>query len=89
MPSKTWIANVDGHPIRVENSWTGGAKLYIDGECRDTFTRMVASPNSPALSARLKTGDSESPLVEVFMKALFTVRAKICVNGTQVAGDAF
>ena len=89
MPSKTWIAIIDDHPIRVENSWTGGAKLYIDGECRDTCTRMIANPNAPALSARIKQGDSDSALVEVFIKATFTVRAKICANGTQVAGDAF
>ena len=89
MPQKIWIADVEGHPIRVENSWTGGAKLYVDGECRDTCTRLVASPGSPALSARLKANDLESPLIEVFMKAMFIIRAKICVNGKQVAGDAF
>ena len=89
MPQKVWIAEVDGHPVRVENSWTGGAKLYIDGECRDTTSRMAANPNLPALSARLKANDPESPLVEVFLKAVFIVRAKICVNGRQIAGDAF
>jgi hypothetical protein len=89
MPSKTWIAEVDGHPIRVENSWTGGAKLYVDGECRDTSNRLTANPSSPALSARLVPNDASSPLVEVFVSALFTVKAKICINGRQVAGDAF
>jgi hypothetical protein len=89
MPQKNWIAEFEGVPIRVENSWTGGAKLYVHGECRDTTTRMVASPDRPALSARLRVNDPDSPLIEVFMKAVFTVRAKICVNGRQIAGDAF
>ena len=89
MPSKTWIAEVHGHPIRVENSWTGGAKLYVDGECRDTTSRLVANPKAPALSARLQANDASSPLIEVFIKALFTVKAKICVDGRQIAGDAF
>ncbi len=89
MPQKTWIAEVENIPIRVENSWTGGAKLYVNGECRDTSKRMVADPKQPTLSARLRANDRDSPLIEVFMKAVLTVRAKICVNGRQVAGDAF
>jgi hypothetical protein len=87
MPQKEWIAAVDGHSIRVSNSWTGGAKLYIDGECRDTSNKTFAGSSAPALSARLEQGKPDSPLIEVFMKAVFTVKAKICVDGRQVAGD--
>ena len=89
MPQKEWVAEVQGHAIRVSNSWSGGAKLYIDGECRDTNTRMVANAGAPALSARLEQGKADSPLIEVFVKAVFTVKAKICVDGRQVAGDVF
>jgi hypothetical protein len=89
MPQKVWIAEVDGHPIRVENTWTGGTKLYVDGECRDTFNGLVADPGRPSLSARIVAGNSQSPLIEVYLKAVFTVRAKICLDGRQIAGDAF
>ena len=87
MPKKEWIAEVQGHSIRVSNSWTGGAKLYIDGECRDTSNRMFTGSNSPALSARLEQAKPNSPLIEVFVKAMLTVKAKICVDGRQIAGD--
>lgn len=87
MPQREWIAEIDGHSVRVSNSWTGGAKLYVDGECRDTNTRMFLTSSSPALSARLDRSNVGSPLIEVFMKAVFTVKAKICVDGKQVAGD--
>jgi hypothetical protein len=89
MPNKEWATVHNACKIRVTNAWTGGAKLYIDGDCRDTNNDMFASVSSPALSARVTTADGGSFLVEVFMKALTTVKAKICVNGAQVGGDAF
>ena len=88
MPHKEWKAEVDGHSIRVTNSWLGGAKLYIDGECRDINNKLLADPNRPALSARLMQENNESPPVEVFVKMIYTVKAKICVTGKQVGGDA-
>ena len=48
---------------------------------------MFASPSTPALSARLEQGKSDSPLVEIFVKAVITVKARICVDGKQIAGD--
>jgi hypothetical protein len=87
MPQEEWSTDVQGHAIRVTNSWMGGAKLYIDGEWRDINKKMIADPSKPALSARLLQGNSESALVEVFMKAMFTVKAEICVDGKQVVGD--
>ena len=88
MPQKEWVAEVQGHSIRVSNSWTGGAKLYINGECCDTNNSLFAvSSRTPVLSARLEQGKLDSPLIEVFMKAIFTVKAKICVDGKPVAGD--
>ncbi len=84
---KEWIAEFQGHQIRVINAWLGGAVLYIDGECRDTNNETTISHATPALSARLVQGNVDSPLVEVFVKALLTVKAKICVDGKQIAGD--
>jgi len=86
---KEWVATHSGCRIRVTNSWTGGAKLYVDGDCRDTNNNLFASSSSTTLSARVVPASGESFLVEVFMKALATVKAKICVNGTQVGGDVF
>jgi hypothetical protein len=88
MPNKEWTTHFQAHVLRVTNSWTGGARLYVDGDCRDTHNGLFAPTGTPALSARLEQGNPESPLIEVFMSAVFTVKAALCVNGVQVAGDA-
>jgi hypothetical protein len=41
------------------------------------------------LSARVTTTNNEQFLVEVYIKALVTVKAKICVDGKQIGGDVF
>jgi hypothetical protein len=65
------------------DSW---GKLYVDGNCRDINNALVASPKRPTLSATV-AGKSGEFLVEVYMKSLVTVKAKICVNATQIGGD--
>lgn len=89
MPEKEWIATHDAHQIRVTNTWLGGTKLYINGQCRDTSNAIFASPGSPTLSARVEPVNGETFLVEVYFKALVTVKAKICIDGKQIGGDVF
>lgn len=89
MPSSGWRASYHNHQIRVTNAWLGGAKLFVDGECRDTNSKFIVSPLRPALSARIAPLDGEPFVVEVFMEALFTVKANICVNGSHIGGDFF
>lgn len=89
MPKKEWIADYNGHQIRVTNAWFGGAKLYVDGDCRDTSNELVASPSRPTLSALISEADGSRATVEVFIESRWTVKAKICVNGKQIAGDVF
>ena len=89
MPMKEWVATVKGHSIRVVNTWTGGTSLYIDGECRDRNTGWFALTRKLWLSAPLTQGDPQSGQVQVFVKAIFSVKAQIMVDGEPVAGDAF
>ncbi len=88
MAKKEWIGEFQGHSICVTNSWFGGAKLSVDGECRDTNNKMFANPEIAALSTRLEKGKADSPLVEVFVSTVLSVKVKICVDGKQIAGDA-
>lgn len=89
MSLKEWSAEIDGHKIRVANTWTGGTRLYIDGECRDHNTGWFAPSKTRWLSAPLELEEPESKLVEVFVKAVLTVKAQICVAGKLVSGDIF
>ena len=92
---KEWVATHNGCQIRVANSRFGFAKLqklyklYIDGDWRDTNVRKWVSSRSPALSVRVTPASGEPFLVDVYLKARFTVKAKICVDGKQIGGDTF
>ena len=83
---KEWIAKYDKYTIRVVNTWLSGAKLYINGEIRAVNDNLFEiSGSSPSLSAHLDNGE----IVEVFVSAVLTTKAKICVNGEQIGGDVF
>ena len=86
---KEWVATHNGCEIRVANSRFGFAKLYIDGDWRDTNVGKWVSSRSPALSVRVTPVSSEPFLVDVYLKARLTVKAKICVDGKQIGGDTF
>lgn len=89
--TKEWIAEYNGHRIRVQNTWFSGARLYVDGECRDTNQQIFGVSGAiPRLSARLVDSDGQTRVIEIFVKApFFTVKAKICVDGRQIGGDVF
>lgn len=88
--TKEWLAVYENHEIRVVNTWFSGTKLYIDGDCRDTNTGLVAmSTARPVLSGSIQASDGQRHRVEVYITALLTTKAKICVNGRQVGGDIF
>ncbi|WP_395748586.1 hypothetical protein [Prosthecobacter sp.] len=86
---KEWTATHAGHKIRVRNSWSHGMRLFVDGECLAETGRLFAlSRSEPVLSHRVAV-DGASFLIEIFCYALLTVKAKIVVDGQQIAGDEF
>jgi len=87
MPKKEWTAQAAGHDIRVVNSWTGGTRLYINGDCRDRNHGLFALTWSRWLSARLIPNDANSDLIEVYVVALINIKAQIRINGQYFAGD--
>jgi hypothetical protein len=88
MPLREWISYYEGNEIRVVNTWFQGAKLFINGEVRDEVKNLFSLDSKrPLLSARIEGNQPTSPLVEVYMKAIFTVRVKIHVNGRFFSGE--
>lgn len=88
--TKEWLAVYENHEIRVVNTWFSGAKLYIDGDCCDTNTGLVATSTArPVLSGSIQLSDGQRHRVEVYVTSLLTTKAKICVNGRQIGGDIF
>lgn len=89
MPVKDLNVTYKGKKIRVENTWFSGAKLYIDGDCRDTTIRLIAlDKERPILSASIET-DTGSEIIEVFIIAVMNVKIKIHANGEMIAGENF
>lgn len=77
-----------GHEIRVFSTWTQDARLYIDGVCRDRSIRRVSLRKTRILSADLRIGEDDYR-VEVFAKALLSIKLQLRIDGRQVAGEAF
>jgi hypothetical protein len=88
MPKKDVLTNYNGHQIRVTNTWLGGAKLYIDGDCRDTSNDLFSLGQKPVLSSSLEANGTKE-IIEVYVRAVTGVLIKICANGAHIAGDTF
>ncbi|MCY4544284.1 MAG: hypothetical protein OXD39_03505 [Gemmatimonadetes bacterium] len=81
-------AEFKGHEIRVFSTWTQDARLYIDGVCRDRSIRRVSLQKMRILSTNLRIG-TDDYRVEVFAKALLSIRLQLRIDGRQVAGEVF
>lgn len=80
------IAEFKGHEIRVISTWTQDVRLYVDGVCEGRSLKRVPLKKTCILSTVLTEGDEEY-LVEIFAKALLSIKLQICINGRQVAGE--
>ncbi len=93
MFNKEWKVSFEGTEIIVTNSWSfsgeTGAKLYINGSKVDDTDQKIVSKKTPILRGAFESPTGELFKVEVFMKALFSVKVKICVNGVRIGGDEF
>lgn len=85
-----WVASFEGRDIRVRNSWNGGIRLFIDdAQVAENRQLFAIDKQRPLLSASVPREGAAPFLVEVFVHALFSVSAKIVVDGKQIGGDVF
>lgn len=89
MPLKIVSAAVDGVDVRLENTWTKGARLFVDNkQVAENHDYFALDKKRPFMTARVTIAGKER-LVEAFAYAIIFVKLKICVDGLQVAGDKF
>ncbi|WP_085297582.1 hypothetical protein [Cognaticolwellia mytili] len=50
---KEFQFRVKNHTIKIVNTWTHGAKLYVDGDLRDQDSSFLANGKVALLSAKL------------------------------------
>jgi hypothetical protein len=87
MPKKTLHALVGSDRLRVENTWFSGATLFMnDQPIARNNGLFAASSQTPLMSAEATVNGSKSQ-IEVFVRAIFTVKIQIRLNGTIVAGE--
>ena len=56
---------VNGHKVKIVNSWLRGAKLYVDGDFRDQDSSLLATGGEALLSAKL----ADFGILEIFPKS--------------------
>ena len=77
-----------GQEIIISSKWTQDARLYINGVCKDRSIRRVSLRKTRILSTTLSIG-SKKYFVEVFAKALLSIKLQLRINGKQIAGEVF
>ncbi|MBT5875381.1 MAG: hypothetical protein HOH43_18315 [Candidatus Latescibacteria bacterium] len=80
------VALFKGHNIRAFSTWTNEAELYIDDICEDTSKQRIFTVKKRILAASL-SHENRIYSVEVYAKALLSVRLQICIDGRQIAGE--
>lgn len=87
MPKKTLYAQVGDDRLRVENTWFSGATLFLnDHPIARNNDFFAVNRLTPLISAEA-TVNGEKSQIEVFVRAIFTVKIQIRLNGTIVAGE--
>lgn len=88
--AREWVASFEDREIRVQNSWNGGMRLFIDDEqVAENHQLFSVDKERPLLTASVAREKGAPFLVEIFAHALFWVSVKIVVDGKQVGGEVF
>ena len=78
-----------GNTFMVVNSWSDGLKLFHNEELlehnKDLFS---VNKNKPVITKTVVIENKENQ-VDVYVKAIFTVKIMVKVGGEKIAGDDF
>ena len=89
LTSTEWTCEHQGHLIRVVHNWFSGAKLYVDGERRDTHHGLFSNNTTrPLLSCAIVEPGGGRSVVEVYLVAFVRTRATTCAAGSRPRGAA-
>ncbi len=87
---KEWTTSYEGHTIRVRNTWNKGIKLFVDDVLwAENDTLIAIDKLKPVLRAKIDQESGKPFVVEVFVYAMMSTKAKIAINGEVVGGDHF
>jgi hypothetical protein len=86
--SREWSGHFEGHEVRVVTRGLLRARLYVDRECLDRRSPLLARRGKvPLLSARISSAHQGVTMVEVFSRAMWARRIQVMVRGKSVKMD--
>lgn len=86
--SREWSGDFEGHEIRVVTRGLLRAGLYVDGECLDRRSPVLARRGKvPLLSGRVRSARHGVTIVEVFSRAIWARRIHVHVRGKSIKMD--
>lgn len=62
---KIFEFTIKSNKIKVANSWSGGIKLYVNGDCKDFDSSLFCNEKTALLSAQIK----DHGILEIFPKS--------------------
>jgi hypothetical protein len=85
------VASIEGKSIQAKEDEQAVFTLLIDGNVHGTQKASVSTKgNVPLIKVSDFPFSSGAKTIEVFVKpGLFGEKCKICINGSQIAGDSF
>ena len=86
--SRVWSGHFEGHEVRVVTCGLFRAWLFIDGECLDRRSPLLARRGKvPLLSARVSSAHHGVTMVEVFSRAIWARKINVHVRGKSIKMD--
>lgn len=79
---KKWEVDYKGHKIRVENSWSKGESLYVDGELQD---QRVGFALRSRLYGAIKGNGNKEENIKVSMGGWLSVQCRIFVDNNLIS----
>lgn len=76
MFNETWSAKYKEHSIKVNNSWFGPSKLYVDGKLQDIITGLF----SARLFGKIIDNGKEKELRISITSTLFSMECNIFID---------
>ena len=73
----------------VDNTWFNGATLLVDGQTVARCGDLFALKKERHIMTATVNFDGVDMLIEVYIYAIFTVKIKICVDGSPIGGEVF
>lgn len=81
-----WEFEAGGLPCRVVNEWRSGARLLVEDVVVAENNRLHAfQDKTPALSAVVTDGFGRPIKIEVYVRAVLTVKINVSVDGKRLS----